>query len=280
MTLISSTYGKGRVRVMRINKVGAVQEPRELNIHVMLTGKFSQVFTDKDNALAISTDTMKNLVNIVARENLALGAEDFCAAVAQRFFERYEQVDGVTLKARETKWKRLEIDGKPHDHSFVLDNNGNPFVELVAERGKLPEVSSGVSGFTFMKTTQSGWDKYLMDPYTTIRETRDRIAATSLEARWKWKAVPASYENTNTTIIDTMMQVFATTYSESVQDSLYRMAMAALAAVPEIETMSLAAPNKHYLLMNLEALGLSNENAVFLPTDEPHGQIECVVGRD
>ena len=31
--------------------------------------------------------------------------------------------------------------------------------------------------------------------------------------------------------------------------------------------------------MNLSAFGLDNNNDVFLPTDEPHGQIECTVGR-
>ena len=30
--------------------------------------------------------------------------------------------------------------------------------------------------------------------------------------------------------------------------------------------------------MNLAAFGMDNNN-VFLPTDEPHGQIECTVGR-
>lgn len=32
--------------------------------------------------------------------------------------------------------------------------------------------------------------------------------------------------------------------------------------------------------MNLGAFGLDNDNAVFLPTDESHGQIECTIGRD
>jgi urate oxidase len=63
------------------------------------------------------------------------------------------------------------------------------------------------------------------------------------------------------------------------QDSLYRMGEAALAAVPQLEEISLACPNKHYLLVNLSAFGLDNNNQVFLPTDEPHGQIECTVGR-
>ena len=72
---------------------------------------------------------------------------------------------------------------------------------------------------------------------------------------------------------------FAGTYSNSVQDSLYRMGEAALAAVPEISEISLACPNKHYILMSLKPFGIENRNQVFLPTDEPHGQIECTVAR-
>ena len=37
----------------------------------------------------------------------------------------------------------------------------------------------------------------------------------------------------------------------------------------------MARPNMHYILMNLSAFGMDNNNDVFLPTDEPHGQIEC-----
>jgi urate oxidase len=76
-----------------------------------------------------------------------------------------------------------------------------------------------------------------------------------------------------------MLQVFGTTYSHSVQDSLYRMGEAALAEVPELATISMACPNKHYLPVNLAPFGMTADNAVFIPTDEPHGQIECVVGR-
>jgi urate oxidase len=73
--------------------------------------------------------------------------------------------------------------------------------------------------------------------------------------------------------------VFSATYSRSVQDSLYRMGEAALAAVPEISEISMACPNMHFIPINLSAFGMDNNNDVFLPTDEPHGQIECTVGR-
>ena len=140
-------------------------------------------------------------------------------------------------------------------------------------------IASGLAGFTFLKATESGWENYLKDPCTTIPETHDRILSTSLDASWRWARDPADFEAANTLIRETMMGVFATTYSFSAQDSLYRMGTAALEAVPELETITLAAPNKHYLPVNLKPFGLDNPNRVFTPTDEPHGQIECTIGR-
>jgi urate oxidase len=278
MTLLSNTYGKGRVRVMRINREGERHEVRELTVQTMLTGDFGRAYTHADNSTAISTDTVKNIVNVVARENLALSTEPFCQAIAQRFFDKYPQVETVTVNALETKWVRLAVDGVPHAHSFVLDNNGKASAKVHATRQGMT-ISSGLSGFTFMKSTQSGWDKYAKCEYTTIAETRDRMCATSMDASWRWKSAPADYPVANAKVLTSMLEVFATTYSESVQDSLYRMGTAALAAVPELIDISMACPNKHYLLINLEPFGLDNKNQVFVPTDEPHGQIECTVGR-
>ena len=129
-----------------------------------------------------------------------------------------------------------------------------------------------------MKSTQSGWENYpSRTRYTTIPPTADRMCATSMVASWKWSGEPANYPAANAKILDTLLEVFCTTYSMSVQDSLYRMGEAALAAVPEISEISMACPNMHFILMNLSAFGLDNNNDVFLPTDEPHGQIECTV---
>jgi urate oxidase len=251
---------------------------RELSLQVMLTGDFARVYTHADNTLAVATDTIKNIVNVVARENLALDTEPFCVAIAQRFLKEYPQVGTVTVDALETKWVRLAVDGVPHAHSFVLDNNGKNSAKVHATRQDIA-MASGLSGFTFMKTTASGWDRFVQDEYTTLPETRDRMCATAMDATWRWQSAPANYPAANARIIETMLKVFATTYSESVQDSLYRMGTAALAAVPELIDITLACPNKHYLLINLAPFKMDNDNQVFLPTDEPHGQIECTVGR-
>jgi urate oxidase len=75
------------------------------------------------------------------------------------------------------------------------------------------------------------------------------------------------------------MKVFATTYSYSAQNTMFQMGEAVLAAVPEIAEISMACPNKHYLPIDLSPFGRASDKQVFTPTDDPHGQIECTVGR-
>lgn len=278
MKLLHKTYGKDHVRVMRIDRKPDRHEVRELTVRAMLTGDFEGAFTKADNSTSVATDTVKNLINVVARENLSLGTELFCAAVARKLLGCYAGVESATVTAHETKWVRLKVGGVAHPHGFVLDSNGKPFAKVVATRDGMT-TESGLSAFTFMKSTESGWENYIRDRFTTIPETHDRLVATAMDAFWRWSAAPADYEASNALILSELLRVFATTYSASVQDSLYRMGAAALEAVPEIAEISMACPNKHYLLANLSPFGMENDNQVFVSTDEPHGQIECTVGR-
>ena len=278
MHLAQFTYGKGRVRVMRVKRDTARHEVRELNTQVMLEGDFADTFLSENNTKVIATDSIKNIVNIVARQNLALDTEDFLAAIAAYFLGHYPQVDKVSIATQETKWSRLEIAGAAHEHAFTLDANGKPTAHLSATRAAR-HLSSGMENFTFLKTTESGWVAYVMDEATTLKETTDRIFSTAMNASWSWGGAPANYPAANEKILAAMMNIFATTYSPSVQNSLFLMASAALEAVPEIASVSLACPNKHYIPINMAPFGLDNPNVVFLPTDEPHGQIECTVTR-
>src|ERR1700760_3844511 len=107
MALLRKTYGKDRVRVMRIDRKPDRHEVRELTVRAMLTGRFDGAFTQADNTTSVATDTVKNIINIVARENITLGNELFCAAVAKKLLGSYPDVDGVTVTGHETKWTRL-----------------------------------------------------------------------------------------------------------------------------------------------------------------------------
>ena len=76
-----------------------------------------------------------------------------------------------------------------------------------------------------------------------------------------------------------MLRAFAERYSPSVQTTLYEMAGAALAACPRSRQVTLALPNKHYLPGQPRPFGLDATGVSFVPTDEPHGQIEATVRR-
>src|SRR5258708_11545988 len=155
MPLIKNRYGKGRVRVMRIHRDGDRHEVSQVNVKAMIEGDFARAYTHGDNSTSVSTDTIKNVVNIVARENTGLCTEDFCQVLARKYLDSYAQVKSVAITAHETKWSRLSFGGKPHPHSFVLDSNGKPFVEVTATH-ESSTPTSVIDGFTLLKSTQSG----------------------------------------------------------------------------------------------------------------------------
>lgn len=278
MPLIRNSYGKGRVRIMRVKRDSARHEVRELSVQAMLTGDFEAAYTQGDNSKVIATDSIKNIVNIVARDHVGAENEEFAGLLASHFLDRYEHVDGVEITATETKWRRIEVAGAGHDHSFALDGNGKPFVTLSATREDRRLVS-GITGFTFLKTTESGWENYWFDESTTLKPTADRLFATAMDASWLWSGAPASWPAANATVLDEALKVFATTYSPGVQNTLYLIGEAVLAAVPQIAEITIACPNKHYLPIDLSPFGRGFDGQVFTPTDEPHGQIECTIAR-
>src|SRR3979409_646019 len=119
---------------MRIHRDGDRQEVSQLNVKAMMEGDFARAYTHGDNSTSVSTDTIKNVVNVVARENTGLCTEEFCQVLAKKYLDAYPQIASVALTVHETKWSRLSFGGKPHPHSFVLDSNGKPTVGITATR--------------------------------------------------------------------------------------------------------------------------------------------------
>ena len=88
------------------------------------------------------------------------------------------------------------------------------------------------------------------------------------------------YDAVACSIREALLRVFATTYSPSVQDSLYRMGEEALATARDIREITLRMPNVHYLPIELSPFGKDARGKLFLPTDEPSGQIEVTLRRE
>jgi urate oxidase len=79
----------------------------------MLAGDIARAYTQADNSTTVSTDTIKNVVNVVAREELEAGPEAFCRAVAKRLLNSYPGMTSATVSAREVRWNRVTVDGTP-----------------------------------------------------------------------------------------------------------------------------------------------------------------------
>jgi urate oxidase len=276
--LIQHRYGKARVQVLKVSRAGKVHSLKELDVKVMLEGGFHASYTRADNRLVVATDSIKNTINVLAKTNLGPETEVFGADLTEHFLKRYKHVSCVTVDLREHCWSRICIAGKPHNHSFTEKNSARPFARIVATRKKI-EVESGIDELLILKSTASAFEDFLRDEFTTLPETKDRILATKLKATWTYTRKPRSYAATNGKILDAMLRVFANNFSPSVQVTLFEMGSAALKAAPEISKIHIALPNKHCLLVNLAPFGLENKNELFVPTDEPHGQIEGTVAR-
>lgn len=278
MKLTQHHYGKAKVRVMKVTRTGAQHNLKELEVSVMLRGDFDASYTRAENRLVVPTDTMKNTVYALAREKLGVETEDFGLALGEHFLKTYPQVEQANIGLSERGWERMAVGAQPHPHAFIQKNTARTFAQVACTRGG-SSVESGIEDLLILKTTGSGFEGYVKDRFTTLPPTKDRIMATKLKATWTYEKRPAKYSTTNDAILEAMLAVFARNYSPSVQVTLFQMGEAALQAAPEISQVSLAMPNKHCLLVNLAPFGLDNPNEIFVPTDEPHGQIEGTVTR-
>ncbi|HEX4119183.1 MAG TPA: urate oxidase [Verrucomicrobiae bacterium] len=279
MKLSHHSYGKAAVRVLKVVRGGARHSVKELEVSVMLDGRFGASYTHDDNSAVVPTDTIKNTIQVLALKYLGQETEKFGVVVVEHFVRTYSQVAAARVALRERQWQRMMIQGAPHPHSFLEAGSGIPIAEVTSTKGKTAVVS-GIDDLLLLKTTESGFEGFAKDPLTTLAETSDRIFATQLEARWTYRGKPASYGKSNARILRAIQNIFAGTYSPSVQSTLYQMGKAALSAVAEIQQITLRLPNKHYLPVNLAHFGLENRNQLFIPTDEPYGRIEGTVSRE
>jgi urate oxidase len=152
----------------------------------------------------------------------------------------------------------------------------------LARRGQRTAVSAGLANLSVLKTTQSGYAGFARDALTSLPETRERILATVVAATWTYAQPPpaydAAYEATQAALCETFFgPARGGVYSPGVQATLYAMGAAALARVPQMDSITLTLPNLHFL--PLLPCGIPFEDDVYVSTSEPHGQIQATVTR-
>lgn len=273
-------YGKSRVRLVKVVRNGDRHELRDLTVAILLEGDFEAVHHG-DNALCLPTDTMKNVVYVLAKELAFDAIEELGVALGDHFLAHHAAVSRVRVEVVENAWSRAVVDGKPHRHTFVpADSAGKRTATVRTDREK-HTIESGLDDLMIWKTTGSAFRGFPRDRYTRLKEATERIFATKICATWQYgEGDHASWNEIADRARKALIETFANhAESQSVQHTLYAMGDALLALCPEIASVHLSLPNKHCLLVDLAPFGLTNENEIFVPTDEPHGLIEATLRR-
>ena len=281
-TLHHSRYGKYRVRVLKVFRApDGTHDVRELTARVMLGLSEDGSFSSDDNHLVVPTDTVRNTVNFLAHDFLGPCRHAFTRVIGRHFLSTYPHVGAVEVLIEEKAWGRWSGKDGPHPHVFTHRANGIPETHGVFSRAHGESLAGGMRDHLILKSTASSFTGFHQCPLTTLPPAGDRILATRMSARWDFAPGigDAALAGVDETVLAAMMEVFANTHSPSVQRTLFLMGEAALAAAPEIVSITLRLPNVHYLGLDMDKLGRPGQNQVYLPTDEPHGQIEATLGR-
>ena len=280
IALAENSYGKSSVRVMKVKRDRPLHTVWEWKVEVLLSGDFESCFTAGDNSAILPTDTMKNTVYSRARESTSECIEDFALELCAFFLARNPQVERVAINIASTLWEHALVQGKPHPSTFIRGSNEAQTTAVTCAQGGEATVISGLENLVLLKTANSGFEGFLRDSLTTLPETADRLFGTAMRAQWKYKSAVQPFDQLRNRMRDTLIEAFAHHDSKSVQHTLYAMAQKVLEGVPEIIDVELAMPNKHCLLVDLSRFGQTNPNEIFVPTDEPYGNIVARIVRE
>ncbi|HEY7272948.1 MAG TPA: urate oxidase [Actinoplanes sp.] len=279
ITLGPNQYGKAENRVVRIYRDTPRHEIRDVNVSTSLRGDFSAAHLTGDQAAVLPTDTQKNTCYAYAKEKGLGPIEDYALTLARHFVEDVAPVEGARVEVDEYFWDRIEVDGAPHDHSFV--RRGQEIrTTVVTKDGDREWVVSGLKDLVVLKSTGSEFRGFLTDRYTTLQETSDRIMATSLIARWRYVGTDVDWDATYAGIRAVLLARFAQVHSLALQQTLWEMGKAVLERYDAVAEIKFSAPNKHHFLYDLSPFKLDNPGEVFHADDRPYGLIQATVVRD
>jgi urate oxidase len=273
ITLGKNQYGKAEVRVVRVTRDTARHEIEDLNVTSQLRGDFADAHFNGDNANVVATDTQKNTVYAFAKDGIG-SPEEYLLRLGRHFTGEFDWVSGGRWEAEQYTWQRIDVDGKGHDHSFVAGGTETR-TALVEIDGEQTTIIAGLTDLKVLKSTESGFVGYPKDRYTTLKETTDRILATSVTAKWRYNRTDIDFNEVFADVRRLLLAGFAANYSYALQNTLHDMAEAALEAHPEIDEIRFSTPNSHHFVVDLSPFGLENPNEVFYAADRPYGLIEA-----
>lgn len=269
-------YGKAETHVVRIDRDTDRHQIRDLTVTSQLRGDLEAMHSRGDNAHCVATDTQKNTVfGLVQTEGID-SPEQLLLTLSDHFTSEFEWIDGGRWAAEEHAWERIE----DHDHCFVESKQEKRTAVVVSsENGRERTVISGFFDLTVLKSTQSGFEGYPRDRFTTLAETQDRIMSTDISTRWRYSTEDVDFDAVYRSVKRIILATFTDHYSRALQETLYLMGRAVLSAHPEIDEIKFSCPNKHHFVTDLSYAGIENNLETHYAADRPFGLIEATIQR-
>jgi urate oxidase len=261
-------YGKGDVLVYRLNRDGKTPPGRSAvfgaSVLMLVYGDaFWPTYTTGDNTGLIATDSMKNFIQ---RETCAFDGDDladYCRFLAERFIERYPQVEGAQVSA-------VEIPYAGMDDSTAFTPAGPERATARVELGRraIVEAAAGIRGFKLLRLGGSAFEGFVRDEYTTLPDIRNRPVHMWLDLEWRYTDPEAAFGRNGATaqVRQIVRDVFRTFESGSIQQVIYRMGTCLLEAIPTVAEVHLEANNRTWI-----AVSERDELGVYTDPPPPYG---------
>ena len=280
INLIQDSYGKSAVRVAKITRGEYGHDFKEIHVNIQLEGDFETVYTEGSNKNVLPTDTMKNTIFALAKNHPLTSIEDFGLYLTDYFLTHNAQIEAVTMELAQVRWERLTNGETVEPYTYIGGGNEQQTASIRQTRTDI-KVTSGIRGVRILKTTKSGFEGYIVDKFTTLPPTADRILATEMETNWQYETVEnIDFQQVRTVARKLLLETFANHHSYSVQESLYLMGEAVLKNVAEIVEINFKLPNLHYLPVNLKPFDIDNNNDVFVASGDAYGYITGTLRRE
>ncbi|KAF5910052.1 uricase-like [Clarias magur] len=236
---VRTGYGKNEVKVLHIRRERNQHYIMELKANVQLTLNSVKDYVTGDNSDIIPTDTIKNTVQALAKIKGVKTIEGFALDICNHFLTAFKHVTRAKVNIEEAPWKRLEKNAVEHAHAFIFSPESWRFCEVEQYQNEKPVIYTGIKDMKVLKTTQSGFEGFLTDRFTTLQEAKDRVFCTSVYARWRYNQYhDINFDMAWKTVKESIIEKFAGPYthgeySPSVQKTIYDTQILVLERLPE-----------------------------------------------
>ena len=239
-------YGKGDVTAYRLHRSGRVPAGRQpvfgANVLMLLYGEaFWPTYTTGDNTGLVATDSMKNFIQRETCNFAGFDLEEYCQFLSDKFLATYPHTERVQVSATEVPYVSTGAGA-----AFAPTGPERATARVEIGRQGVIEFASGLRGFKLLRLGGSKFEGFVRDEYTTLPELKDRPLHMWLDLEWRYTSATAALSEGRVTAEArrVVSEVFRTFESGSIQQVIYLMGTALLAAVPSIAEVHLEAQNR------------------------------------